>query len=84
MREREGGFLAKRATNSEGDSAAAKAKRAAKAIEREYVPLEDDPTAAGSAPEGAANEAHDEIKQAFHAGGFWPRRIPRKMHAGRV
>src|SRR5258708_32156147 len=75
MREREGGFLAKRTTNSAGDSTPAKAKRTAKAVEREYVPLEDDPPAAGSAPEGSADATTTELKkpsmrEVFGPGGF--------------
>jgi len=45
--ESKGGFLAKRASNSAGDTLGAKVKRAAKSAEREYVPIEDDLTAAG-------------------------------------
>ena len=75
MREREGGFLSKRATNSEGDSATAKVRRAAKVVEREYVPLEDDPTVAASAPEGAADAPTTEsnkpsMREVFGPGGF--------------
>src|SRR5258706_798495 len=75
MREREGGFLAKRATHSAGDSAAAKLRRTAKAAEREYVPLEDDPTAAGSAPERSTDAPATESKkpsmrEVFGPGGF--------------
>src|ERR1700682_3558242 len=73
--ESKGGFLAKRASNSAGDTLGAKVKRAAKSAEREYVPIEDDPTAAGSAPEGAADTAASEsakpsMNEVFGPGGF--------------
>src|SRR5271168_2610831 len=73
--ESKGGFLAKRASNSAGDTPGAKVKRAAKAAEREYVPIEDDPTAAGSAPEGAADAPADgaakpAMHEVFGPGGF--------------
>src|ERR1700704_2612778 len=73
--ESKGGFLAKRASNSAGDSPGTKVKRAARAAEREYVPLEDDPTAARSAPEDGgdapANEpAKPSMQEVFGPGGF--------------
>src|SRR5258708_4011204 len=53
----------------------AKVKRAAKSAERDYVPIEDDPTAAGSAPEGAADASAEEspkpsMNEVFGPGGF--------------
>jgi len=73
--ESKGGFLAKRASNSAGDTVGAKVKRAAKSAERDYVPIEDDPTAARSAPEGAADTAASEsakpsMNEVFGPGGF--------------
>src|SRR4029077_18983876 len=50
---REGDFLAKRVANSGTGSLGAGARRGAKATERQYVPIEDDPTAGGPAPEDA-------------------------------
>jgi hypothetical protein len=54
---------------------AAKAKRMAKTAVREYVPFEDDPTAAGGAPEGAADASAQEspkpsMREVFGPGGF--------------
>ena len=54
--ENKGGFLAKRTSNSAEGHQAAKVKRPARAAVREYVPIEDDPTVSGSAPEGAAGD----------------------------
>src|SRR5216684_2108276 len=73
--ESKGGFLAKRASNSAGDTLGAKVKRAANSAERDYVPIEDDPTAAGGAPEGAADAAASEsakpsMHEVFGPGGF--------------
>src|SRR2546425_7885143 len=71
----EGGFLAKRAPNSAGDPPVTKLKRAAKTAQREYVPLEDDPTVDRSALEGAANKptaesAKPSMQEVFGPGGF--------------
>src|SRR5438552_18930181 len=52
--ESKGGFLSKRVSNSAGESPVARVNRAAKTAQREYVPIEDDPTVAGNAPDGAA------------------------------
>src|ERR1700674_935729 len=73
--ESKGGFLAKRASNSAVDSVGVKIKRAAKTADRGYVPFEDDPTAAGSAPEDAAEAAAKEsakpsMQEVFGPGGF--------------
>src|ERR1700737_827986 len=73
--EGKGGFLAKRASNSAADSSGTKVKRAAKTAEREYVPIEDDPTVGGSAPEGAGDAPADEspkpsMHEVFGPGGF--------------
>ncbi|MCU1314903.1 MAG: helicase c2, partial [Candidatus Acidoferrum typicum] len=53
----------------------AKVKRAAKTADHRYVPFEDDPTAAGSAPEGAAAAAAKEsakpsMQAVLGPGGF--------------
>jgi ATP-dependent DNA helicase DinG len=50
-------------------------KRAAKSVEREYVPLEDDPTASESVPEGATEvpataTARPSMQEVFGPGGF--------------
>ena len=67
------GFLTKGASNSAMDSAGAKG--AAKAVEREYVPMEDDPTVGGSAPEGSLEDAPSppakpSMHEVFGPGGF--------------
>src|SRR6266850_980492 len=72
---REKGFLAKRAANSGTASSGAGVRRAAKDIEREYVPAEDDPTASGTAPgdrsEGlAADPAKPSMREVFGPDGF--------------
>jgi len=79
--ESKGGFLAKRISNSAGESPVARINRAAKTAQREYVPLEDDPTAAGNAPEDAADAPANEsakpsMREVFGPGGW----IPRKVH----
>src|SRR5689334_13489910 len=71
----EGGFLAKRPSNSAGEPTEVKAKRGGKAVLREYVPIEDDPTAAESAPEDASNgnateSAKPSMQEVFGPGGF--------------
>src|SRR5207302_3904533 len=73
--ESKGGFLAKRVSNSAGESPVARINRAAKTAQREYVPLEDDPTAAGNAPEDAADALANEsakpsMREVFGPGGF--------------
>src|SRR6266446_9581630 len=73
--ESKGGFLGKRISNSEGESQGANVKRAAKTAQREYVPIEDDPTVAGNFPEGAADAAVNEsakpsMHEVFGPGGF--------------
>jgi ATP-dependent DNA helicase DinG len=67
--------LARRASNSVGNSLETNVNRAAKSVEREYVPLEDDPTASESAPEGAtevdaAARAKPSMREVFGPGGF--------------
>src|SRR5713101_6809410 len=73
--ESKGGFLAKRASNAAGDPPESKVKRAAKTVRGEYVRLEDDPTAGGSAAEGAAygaakDSAKPSMQEVFGPGGF--------------
>src|SRR5216684_4441665 len=73
--ESRGGFLAKRASNAAGDPPESKVKRAAKTVRGEYVRLEDDPTAGGSAAEGAAygaakDSAKPSMQEVFGPGGF--------------
>ena len=75
MRKKEGGFLAKRTTNLTGDVPGAKAKRTAKPAEREYVPLEDDPTVTEDAPENAPGAPSEDVakpsmQEVFGPGGF--------------
>jgi ATP-dependent DNA helicase DinG len=67
--------LARRVSNSAGDSLETNVKRAAKSVEREYVPFEDDRTASESAPEGAtevatAATAKPSMREVFGPGGF--------------
>jgi ATP-dependent DNA helicase DinG len=68
-------FLRKRASNSAGNSSGVKVKRATSA-QRENVPIEDDPTVAGSAPEGTAfapvgeSAAKPSMQEVFGPGGF--------------
>src|SRR3989475_11435822 len=54
--EKEGGFLAKRAAKSAMELAETGVKRAAKAVARKYMPIEDDPMAGASVPEDAVEE----------------------------
>ncbi len=66
---------AKRAYNSAVDGAGAGAKRAAKAVERDYPSIEDDPTVGRAAPQSAmAEEPSAMVKPAmrdvFGPGGF--------------
>src|SRR5713101_4785024 len=73
--ESRGGFLAKRASNAAGDPPESKVKRAAKTVRGECVRLEDDPTAGGSAAEGAAygaakDSAKPSMQEVFGPGGF--------------
>src|SRR5713101_782380 len=73
--ESRGGFLAKRASNAAGDPQESKVKRAAKTVRGEHVRLEDDPTAGGSAAEGAAygaarDSAKASMQEVFGPGGF--------------
>jgi ATP-dependent DNA helicase DinG len=68
-------ILAKRASNSTTDSPGAKVLRAAKPTEREFLPIEDDPTASGSVPEGALGAssgaaAKPSMEEVFGPGGF--------------
>src|SRR6266702_6192915 len=73
--ESKGGILGKRASNSAGEAPGAKVKRAAGNAQREYVRMEDDPTVAGSAPEGAADGTANgsekpSMREVFGPGGF--------------
>jgi ATP-dependent DNA helicase DinG len=72
--EKEGGLLAKRAANSAMDSSGASRKRAAKAAERQYVPMEE-LTASGTGLEGAletraAEPAKPSMREVFGPDGF--------------
>jgi ATP-dependent DNA helicase DinG len=67
--------LAKRANNSAADSLAARAKREAKASERGYPPIGDDPTVGGNVPGDAleaqsSGAAKPSMKEVFGPGGF--------------
>src|SRR6266853_3502906 len=73
--ESKGGFLAKRVSNSAGEAPGTKVGRAARTAQREYVPIEDDPTVPGSAPQGAADapvseSAKPSMHEVFGPGGF--------------
>src|SRR5260370_14142491 len=73
--ESEGGFLAGRTSNSGLNATNKKIKQTARAVEREYVPIEDDPTVGRNAPEGAADapandSAKPSMREAFGPGGF--------------
>src|SRR2546425_3254176 len=73
--EKEGGFLAKRAAKSAMELSETGVKRAAKAVERKYMPIEDDPTAGLSVPEDAvedqvAEPAKPSMREVFGPDGF--------------
>src|SRR5260370_40344056 len=73
--ESEGGFLAGRTSNSGLNATNKKIKQTARAVEREYVPIEDDPTVGRNAPEGAADapandSAKPSMREVFGPGGF--------------
>jgi ATP-dependent DNA helicase DinG len=74
-----GGFLGKRASNSELNPGGRQVKPAEKAAEREYVPTEDDPTAGTNAPEGSSEHASPSpaakpsMHEVFGPGGFLER-----------
>jgi len=73
MGESKGGFLAKRVSNSAGEAPGTNVGRAARTARREYVPFEDDPTVAGSAPEGAADAPVSESAKPSMHEVFGPR-----------
>ena len=67
--------VTKRAVDKASEISEAKNKRFAKAVEREYVPIGDDPTAGESAPEEAAatsesGAAKPSMREVFGPGGF--------------
>ena len=69
------GFLAKRAAKSAMELSETGVKRAAKAVERKYMPIEDDPAAGLSVPEDAvedqvAEPAKPSMREVFGPDGF--------------
>src|SRR5882762_9888840 len=69
--ERKSGFLAKRAAHSAIDASEAGVRRAAKAAERQYVPIERDPTASGTAREApSADPGKPSMREVFGPDGF--------------
>jgi ATP-dependent DNA helicase DinG len=71
----EGGFLAKRISNSAIDPSVAKGKRGVKPRDREQVPIDDDPTASGEGVEAgleapAGGVAKPSMQEVFGPGGF--------------
>jgi ATP-dependent DNA helicase DinG len=73
--ESKGGFLAKRTSNSGLNAASGKLKLTVRAGEREYVPIEDDPTVGGNASDAAGEAiptgpAKPSMQEVFGPGGF--------------
>jgi len=71
----EGGYLAKRVSNSAMNPSEAKEKRGGKARSREPFPVEDDPTAIAGEVEGASKgsaggTAKPSMREVFGPGGF--------------